>query len=168
MTRAAKAAREPRGCAWAPRLRERMREPRAVAGPHRPPGAPSPPDRRAVPRGAVVKASALRDLAAVTEAARQADAAALGRLAERVEDLRRRADALRWPPSPPDGADAFAMAAADRHGLWRAARRRALLVELAMARAELEEARARARRSFGRAQAAEALAARAPRGGGRS
>ena len=108
-----------------------------------------------------MKASALREFAALMEAARQADAAALSRLVARAEDLRRRADALKHPAAPPEGADAFAMGAADRHGLWRAARRRALLGELALARAELEGARARARASYGRARAAEALAERA-------
>ena len=129
------------------------------------PRAPDARAARTAPGGAVVRAPALRELAALMEAARQADAAALARLAARAEDLRRRADALRHPPAPPEGADAFAMGASDRHGLWRAARRRALLEELALARAALEEARARARTSFGRARAAEALAerARAPR-----
>ena len=111
----------------------------------------------------------LAGLAALMEAAHGADAAALARAQARVEELRRRAEALRDPVAPPDGADALLMAAADRHGLWRAARRRALLGELALAMAELEGVRARAQRSFGRARAAEALAVRAAteRGGGR-
>ena len=113
-----------------------------------------------------MKASDLRDLAALMEAARQADASALARLGARVEDLRRRAGALREPATPAEGADALAMAAADRHDLWRAARRRALLAELALARADLEAARDRARASFGRARAAEALASRAGRARG--
>lgn len=99
-------------------------------------------------------------LAALMEAAHGADAARLARALARVEDLRRRADVLRGPVAPPEGADALAMAAADRHGLWRAERRRALLAELALAMAEAEGLRERARRSFGRARAAEALAAR--------
>lgn len=99
-------------------------------------------------------------LAALMEAAHGADAARLARALARAEDLRGRADALRDPVAPPEGADALLMAAADRHGLWRAARRRALLGELALAMAELEDLRERARRSFGRTRAAEALAAR--------
>ncbi len=102
----------------------------------------------------------LGELAALMEAAHRADAAALARLKLKAEDLRRRADALRAPVAPAEGADALAMAAADRHGLWRASRRRELLGELALARAEIEGAREKARRSFGRARAAEALAAR--------
>ena len=107
-----------------------------------------------------MKRGGLGELAALMEAAHRADAAALVRLRMRAEDLRRRADALRAPVGPPEGADSLAMAAADRHGLWRAQRRRELLGELAMARAEVEGVRERARRSFGRARAAEALAAR--------
>ena len=94
------------------------------------------------------------------EAAHRADAAALVRLQMRAEDLGRRADALRASVAPPEGADSLAMAAADRHGLWRASRRRELLGELALARAEIEGVREKARKSFGRARAAEALAAR--------
>ena len=103
-------------------------------------------------------------LAALTEAVRGSDAAGLAKAAARVEDLRARAEALKAPPMAPEGADAFGLAAADRHGLWRASRRRVLLVELAMAMAEWETLRERARRSFGRARAAEELAAREARG----
>ena len=112
-----------------------------------------------------MKPGGLAELAALMEAAHRADAAALVRLRMRAAELGRRADALRAPVSPAEGADALALAAADRHGLWRAAQRRALLGELALARAEIEGARERARRSFGRARAAEALAARGPRKG---
>ena len=103
-------------------------------------------------------------LAALMETAHGADAMVLAKAAARVEDLRERAEALRHPPAVPDGGDAFAMAAADRHALWRASRRRALLGELALAMAEWEAARDRARRSFGRARAAEELASREARG----
>jgi hypothetical protein len=105
----------------------------------------------------------MRALAALMETARGADAMALAKVAARVEALRGRADALRHPPALPDGADAFGMAAADRHALWRASRRRALLGELALAMAEWEVARDRAQRSFGRAGASEELARREKR-----
>ena len=102
----------------------------------------------------------MAELARLMEAAHRADAAALARCAAKVEELRRRADALRDPVAVPEGADAPLMAATASHDLWRAGRRRALLGELALARAELEGARERARLSFGRARAAEALAER--------
>ena len=97
------------------------------------------------------------------EVAHRADAAALARCAARAEALRLRADALRDPVPVPAGADAPLMAACASHDLWRAGRRRALLAELALARAELERARERARLSFGRARAADALAEREAR-----
>ena len=102
----------------------------------------------------------MRALAALMETAHGADAMALAKAAARVEDLRVRADALKHPPALPEGVDAFGMAAADRHALWRASQRRALLGQLALAMAEWETTRDRARRSFGRARAAEELASR--------
>ena len=106
----------------------------------------------------------MAELARLMRAAHDADAAALAGCAARVEALRRRADALREPVGPPEGADFPMMAMSAQHDLWRASRRRALLSDLARARADQEEARARARISFGRARAAEALVEREGKG----
>lgn len=98
----------------------------------------------------------LAGLAAMVRDARLAEAGAAEAACARTRAARAALDA----PQPLEGAPAIAAA---RHRAWQELRREALNIRLAGETALALEARERARRAFGRAEALAALAAAAGR-----
>ena len=90
-------------------------------------------------------------LCAVAALKRDMDLAELGRLGDARAETRARLEALRDSVARPVTSDPVLMGVQQRHRLWADAQRAELNMTLARQQAEWLDARARTRRSFGRA-----------------